>query len=162
MSKFERADTGPFKDAWDKKILPFLESIPDDEAGLLSYAVSHPDAALFISTATGMASAEHRNCKLLPIPGEYMTGYVTFGIQKDSPYGELLDYFLRKLTEGGHVAKLQLKYLASTHLNCKGNNKGQAIGLETALPAIIIMIAGIIIGAIFFIIEMFFKVFKWK
>ena len=159
QNAFEGADRGPLKDVWEKKILPFMESIPNDQEGLLSYVVSHPDSTLFISVATAIASEEYMNCELMPLPGEYMTSGVAFGIQKDSPYGEVLNYFMRRLIEGGNVDKLQLKYLRSTALTCKENNSGQPIGLETALPAIVIMIAGIIISGILFLLEMFFRVF---
>ena len=159
QNAFEGADRGPLKDVWEKKILPFMESIPNDQEGLLSYVVSHPDSTLFISVATAIASEEYMNCELMPLPGEYWITYMAFGIQKNSPYGEVLNYFLRRLTEGGSVAKLQLKYLGSAALNCKRSGSGQPIGLETALPAIMIMIAGIITSALLFLIEVLFKLF---
>ena len=159
MSVFETADSGPFKDVWEEKILAYMESIPDDAAGLLSYVVSHPDTTLFIPEVTAIASAEYRSCEIMPLPGDYLKSYVTFGVQKDSPYRDILNYFLSRLIESGNVAKLQVKYDSSAALNCKENNNGQSIGLETAFPAIMIMIAGIITSAILFLIEIVFKVF---
>ena len=162
MATFRGADRGPLQDVWERKILPFLDKIPNDVEGLFSYTVSHPDTTLFISEASGMAAPQYINCDLMPLPGEYLTGYATFGIQKDSPYGEALNYFIRRLIESGSFDKLQLKYLRSTALTCKKNNHGQAIGIETAFPAIVIMVAGILISAILFLLEMFFTVFKQK
>ena len=151
---FQNASSGPLKKAWERKVRPFVKQLADSITQSIQQLLDHSDATLFLNPQEAMATNAYRNCKLTPIPGDYIPGYLTFAVQTDSPYKEIINYFLRKLTEDGSITRSELKYFARSKLKCLGDHlNGQSMGLNITISAIIIMIVGIIVSAILFIIE---------
>lgn len=155
MSAFQEAKQGPFKDAWETKIRPFLEDIPNDWSDILQHVVDYPRTAGFATSEAVMNSNQYKNCDIVLIPRDYMTHYSAFGTQKDFHYKGIIDYYLRKLIEDGSVSKMKRRHSLTSNVKCtRGQKKGHAMGFNIALPAIIIITIGFIISTIFLLLEL--------
>ena len=89
------------------------------------------------------AQSGYDSCDFIALPSKSDFSYEAFGLQKNSPYLEFINYFILKLMENGAVEKILLKYKTPSQV-CPDYN-GEPIGYINCGSAFIILAIGFII-----------------
>jgi len=74
------------------------------------------------------------------LPKKYSRGYLAFGLQKDSPYHGLFDYYLKKMKQDGVLDKLIKEYEPPPQI-CP-DLTGKALGFNNLIFPFLTMITG--------------------
>ena len=103
---------------------------------------------------------EYKECKLVVLPAKYDFKPGAFGLQKNSPYLPLVNYYLLKMEEIGALKQIRQKYEPPPQI-CP-DYTGQALGFNSCFSAFSVWIGGAIVALILFSIEMFSKLIGMK
>ena len=99
---------------------------------------------------------EFAKCDVIDIPFKGNKNPNAFGFQKNSPYVEIFDYYLRELLEEGIVDKIKEKY-RTLPPDC-GNSAGKPLGFTNCFTAFLPLVFGTIIALIIVIFETLFQI----
>ena len=106
---------------------------------------------------------EYKDCKIVRANGLYNQMYRAFGLQKNSTYLFVFNYFLQLLKEGGPLERLVTKdltyELGSDKQFCPGFD-GKPLDMSTCFTAFIVLFTGATISVIFFVTECVAKILK--
>ena len=83
---------------------------------------------------------------------------MAYGFQKDSPYVDLFNYFLKEMDEKGILTKIHKKY--KNHQQFCPDLGGKPLGFEGCIMAFIALLGGIGICLILMSVECFSKLTK--
>ena len=83
----------------------------------------------------------YKKCQILALPEKYQFQPFGFAFQKDSPYLELFDYYLKKMKQDGVLDKLIIEYEPPPQI-CP-DLTGKALGFNNLIFPFLTMIAGI-------------------
>ena len=105
---------------------------------------------------------EYINCKIVATPGKYNYKHIAYGLQKDSPFLPLFNYYLNEMKEKGIFKQIQVKYEPSPQI-CP-DYSGKSLGVGSVFVAFCILFFGAAIAAILFGLEKLTKSFgmKWS
>lgn len=70
-------------------------------ADYLKVLLEQDDFALIDDTLGVIFYPEYRDCRVIRIPETYLFSPIAFGLPKDSPFKEIIDYEIAKLKEKG-------------------------------------------------------------
>lgn len=105
---------------------------------------------------TFRVNSEFAKCDVIDIPFKGNKNPNAFGFQKNSPYVEIFDYYLRELLEEGIVDKIKEKY-RTLPPDC-GNSAGKPLGFTNCFTAFLPLVLGTIIALIIALFENLFKI----
>ena len=97
------------------------------------------------------AFPEYAACEVIQIPSKYDFKPYAYGFQKDSPYLQLFNHYLKEMREKGTLKKILNKYKAAPQV-CP-DSSGLPLGFESVFTAFLLLVGGIILGLILFCIE---------
>ena len=86
-------------------------------------------------------SASYQTCKVIAIPGKYNLVHGGIALQKDSPYNELFNFYLKEMREKGSLKQIIEKYETGTTQFCP-DESGKPLGLESCFTAFLALIIG--------------------
>ena len=109
-----------------------------------------------ISSVSFRVNPEFAKCDVIDIPFKGNKNPNAFGFQKNSPYVEIFDYYLRELLEEGIVDKIKEKY-RTLPPDC-GNSAGKPLGFTNCFTAFLPLVLGTIIALIIALFENLFKI----
>ena len=70
---------------------------------------------------------EFVNCEIIRIPAKYDPQRFAYGFQKDSPFLDLFNFYLKKLREQGSYSQILKKYQSQPQI-CP-DNSGKSLGM---------------------------------
>ena len=73
------------------------------------------------------------NCKILGTPGKYDFKPYAYGLQKDSPYLPLFNYYLNEMKEKGSLEQIKVKYTSQPQV-CP-DYSGKSLGIGSVFTA---------------------------
>ena len=91
---------------------------------------SDPSMALYTNNLAIVAFPQYLSCELLAIPAKYGIRSQAFAFQKNSPYLELFNYYLKAMDESGISDRILERYKPQAQY-CP-DKSGQPIGNELA------------------------------
>ena len=95
---------------------------------------------------------EYEKCEIIILPKKYNLQLFTIGIQKDSPYLGLFNYYLRKMRQDGSLDKNVKDYFAVPQA-CP-DNTDKALGFNNLIFPVFILI----LGCLFSFVTLMFEV----
>ena len=81
---------------------------------------------------------EYNSCELIILPKRYFYTRFTFGVQKDSPYLELINYHLLKMAERGVSAQISKTY--EPHTQACPDYTGTALGFHSLIFPFLVIV----------------------
>ena len=108
------------------------------------------------------ANDAYVNCKIVATPGKYNYINIAFGLQKDSPFLPLFNYYLNVMKEKGIFKPIQVKYEPSPQM-CP-DYSGKSLGVSSVFTVFIVLIFGFGLSMILFGLEKLTHAFgmKWS
>ena len=94
---------------------------------------------------------EYTDCKIIAVPAKYDFVQVAFGMQKNSPYLDLFNYYLQEMTERGSLKQIQEKYEPQSQ-TCPDLN-GKPLTFGAVFTGFIILAFGAGLAMILFLLE---------
>ena len=91
---------------------------------------SDPSMALYTNNLAMVAFPQYLSCELLAIPAKYGIRSQAFAFQKNSPYLDLFNYYLKAMDETGTSDRILEKYKPLPQ-NCP-DKSGKPIGNKLA------------------------------
>ena len=101
---------------------------------------------------------EYNSCELIILPKRYFYTRFTFGVQKDSPYLELINYHLLKMAERGVSAQISKTYEPQTQA-CP-DYTGTALGFHSLIFPFLVIMCGALISLVIGVLEYVSKEIK--
>ena len=100
-----------FKEAWTERIEPYLEEyknyIPPKSNEKWIRVLNHTSKiALFTDTTMVMQTEQYASCKIIATPMQGDRKPSAFGFQKDSPYLDLFNFYLKEMQEKGAIGEI--------------------------------------------------------
>ena len=99
-------------------------------------------------------------CKIVATPGKYNYKHIAYGLQKDSPFLAIFNYYLDVMKEKGIFKQIQDKYEPSPQI-CP-DYSGKPLGVGTVFVAFCVLFFGVGIASILFGLENLTKSFGMK
>ena len=93
------------------------------------------------------------DCEIVQIPTNYDYKPLAWGIQKDSPFIELFNYYLKDMKEKGTMQQIFEKYESLPQV-CP-DSSGKAVGMDACFTAFGVLLFGAGISVLLLITEMF-------
>ena len=84
------------------------------------------------------------NCKIVATPGKYNYINIAFGLQKDSPFLPLFNYYLNVMKEKGIFKPIQVKYEPSPQM-CP-DYSGKSLGVSSVFTVFVVASAALVLG----------------
>ena len=106
------------------------------------------------------ANDAYVNCKIVATPGKYNYKHIVYGLQKDSPFLPIFNYYLNGMKEKGIFKQIQDKYEPSPQI-CP-DYSGKALGVGSVFVAFCVLSFGVGIAVILFGLEKLTKSFGMK
>ena len=100
------------------------------------------------------------NCKIVATPGKYNYKHIAYGLQKDSPFLPIFNYYLNVMKEKGIFKQIQDKFEPSPQI-CP-DYSGKPLGVGTVFVAFCVLFFGVGIAVILFGLEKLTKSFGMK
>ena len=97
------------------------------------------------------------NCKIVATPGKYNYKHIAYGLQKDSPFLPIFNYYLNAMKEKGIFKQIQDKYEPSPQI-CP-DYSGKSLGVGSVFVAFCVLLFGVGIAVILFGLEKLTKSF---
>ena len=91
------------------------------------------------------------NCEILAIPAKYDFKPYAYGLQKDSPYLPLFNYYLNEMKEKGSLEQIKVKYTSQPQV-CP-DYSGKSLGIGSVFTAFAIFFFGVAFAIILFCLE---------
>ena len=113
--------------------------------------MQNPNIALYHHFQVITTFTEYAECEIIAIPKKYNFKPLAFGFQKDSPYLDIFNYYLREMIEKGVMKQISERYEAPLQV-CPDLN-GSPLGFESCFGAFLALIIGIIMGFVLMIFE---------
>ena len=85
-------------------------------------------------------SKEYTKCEVIALPKKYKLKYFALGLQKDSPYLGIFNYYLLEMIQTGTLEEIVRSYRALPQM-CP-NLTGRALGFNSLITPFFIMSAG--------------------
>ena len=95
-------------------------------------------------------SPEYKNCDIIIIPKRLAIEHLSFGFQKNSPYLQLFNYYIKRMQESGIVDQIFAKYELHEQ-ECP--SPSLSLGFENCISAFFLIIGGLILSIILLIVE---------
>ena len=158
---------------WHERIKPNVETYyeyvaknddpADPDNALKDLMLDDESYTVFGNYHTFNSYQEYKDCKIVIARGRYDHTYGAFGLQKNSTYLFVFNYFLQLLKEGGPLERLVTKdltyELGSDKQSCPGYD-GKPLGLSTCFTSFILLFTGATISVILFVTEGVAKILK--
>ena len=93
----------------------------------------------------------YETCEFIALPAKYDFGFEAIGLQKNSPYLDVFNYYILQLMEKGAYDQIGKKYGVSSQV-CPDYN-GKPIGYVNCGVAFIILAVGFILCSVMMLIE---------
>ena len=108
------------------------------------------------------ANDAYVNCKIVATPGKYNYKHIAYGLQKDSPFLPIFNYYLNEMKEKGIFKQIQDKFEPSPQI-CP-DYSGKPLGVGSVFVAFCVLFFGVGIAVILFGLEKLTKSFgmKWS
>ena len=94
----------------------------------------------------------YRDCEIVQIPTNYDYKPFAWGIQKDSPFIGLFNYYLKDMREKGTMQQIKEKYESLPQV-CP-NSSGKPVGMDACFTAFGVLLVGGGISVLLFVIEL--------
>ncbi|PSN47436.1 Ionotropic receptor 110 [Blattella germanica] len=101
---------------WQQKLEPFPEQLVNDiRSGLLEVLSESP--TIFMGHEDGCENTLQNSfrpteaCQVLALPQTYFKGGMGFGLQRKSPYKDIINYSLMKMKSSGILQRLKLEWI---------------------------------------------------
>jgi hypothetical protein len=94
---------------------------------------------------------EFINCDVIAIPTKYDFKPYAYGFQKDSPYLDLFNFYIKELREKGVLKQILKKHESQSQI-CP-DYSGKSLGFGSCFTAFVILIAGLCLGLCLFTFE---------
>ena len=162
--KFAKEDI--WQKAWKNQIQPYLEDYKKDwKRDGINFLMDNFNVALYFTFQSISTYPEYQKCEIIAIPRKYHLQPIAFGFQKDSPYLEIFNYYLKEMIEKGVMKQISEKYDVPQQV-CP-DLTGSPLGFESCFTAFLALIVGLLIGLVLMIFEIIagkkqFKVYSVK
>ena len=148
--KFSKEDI--WQKAWKNQIQPHLEDYKNFSRAGVQYLMQHSNVALYHHYQAIRSYPEYGKCEIIPIPRRYHFAPIAFGFQKDSPYLEIFNYYLKRMIEKGVMKQISEKYEAPDQV-C-ADLSGLPLSFESCFIAFFTLIVGLVMGVVLMTFEL--------
>ena len=97
---------------------------------------------------------------MIAIPGRYDYKPYAYGFQKDSPYLQIFNHYIKAMHEKGSLKQIIEKYTPPPQI-CP-DLTGEALGFNSCISAFLVLIGGASFGLILLAIELCARKTGWK
>ena len=152
MDTFKFSKNDIWQKGWTNQMQPYLEDYKKDwKNSGVNYLMDNSNVALYSHFQIIITFSEYEKCEIIAIPKKYNFQPIAFGFQKDSPYLDIFNYYLREMIEKGVMKQISERYKVSQQV-CPDFN-GSPLGFESCFAPYLILIIGTIMGFLFMIFE---------
>ena len=124
---------------------------------MIGIPLQNPFIAYYDNYQSIAASYKYISCKIIDVPKRYDVKSWSYAFQKDSPYLEIFNYYMKALEEKGTSRQILDKYKSEPQVCI--DKSGSPLGFESCFTAFLILCGGGILGCVLFVIEMVFSKF---
>ena len=148
------------KNIADKKFEDKEASLKLTENEAVLQALSGP-YALYLFHGVGVNLPEYMDCKLEDVALPITKLNLGFAFPKESPYRDIFNYGLQKMTESGDIDKIKKRH-KQDNINCEGGGKGRKLGFKNTILVFIILGLGFLLSIICLVVENVIKLHNIK
>ena len=148
---FKFAEEDIWQKAWKNQIQPYLEDYKNLNRDGVEYLMENSKVALYSHFQMIRTYPEYKKCEIIAIPRKYNFQPLAFGFQKDSPYLDIFNFYLKEMIEKGVMKASSKKYEGLPQI-CPDLN-GAPLGFESCFAAFLALILGLIMAFILMTIE---------
>lgn len=115
--------------AWSERIQPRLHELQGlYTQDLIDLLETDSETALYDNYFGVTTYDEYFDCKIVYIPGKYDFKQFAYGFQKDSPFLDLFNFYLKEMKEKGSLDQIFEKYETKPQVCQDYNGKALAFG----------------------------------
>ena len=158
---FKFSNDPEFQRAYKERIEPYLDRYKPYGRNLNDLLLDgkNPDVGA-VYEGSYIHYKEYTECKLVLLPTKYDFKPGSFGLQKNSPFLPLINYYLLKMEEAGALNQIRKKYETKPPI-CP-DYTGKALGFNSSFSAFSVWLCGAILAVALFSIEIFSKLIGKK
>ena len=114
--------------------------------------MKNPTIAYYDNYESIAATPEYIACEVIDVPEKYDVKPWSYAFQKNSPYLDIINHYMKLMEEKGTAQQILKKYKSEPQV-CP-DKSGSPIGFDSCFIAFVLLSGGFIFGGILFAIEM--------
>ena len=151
MDSFKNSEDFYWQQAWKTRIEPNLKEDFKTADDFVQYIIDNEDYAYY-DVYDGIRTHEaYERCEIKAIKAKYDIKPVAYGFQKDSPFLDLFNFYLKEMRETGALDQIIKKYESSPQV-CQ-DYSGKPLGVGSVSAAFAMFIAALLVASIIFGLE---------
>ena len=139
----------------ERKFMDEEASLKSSEQEAVTQTMSGNFAFFTVDTGTKNL-VEYKECKIEDVGFSVSKSDSAFAFPKTSPFRDVFNYEMRKMTERGELRRIQNKYKPEGR-DCGAGGKGRTLGFENIILVFLILGSGFFISVISFLLEIAFR-----
>ena len=154
FSKFwsESEEGGLMKTISEKKFMNEEASLKTTEQEAITQTMTGKYAFFGMESGT-KHHIEYKQCKIKDVGFRVSKSDSALAFPKTSPYRDVFNYAIRKMTESGEIRRIAMKYKPEER-SCGGGEKGRTLGFENIILVFIIFGFGLFLSIISLLLEL--------
>ena len=138
---FDQAKSGVYQELWLQKFKDKSKSLTsiEEQKRLI---LDGDYYTMYVDYNNALAFEEYQNCTFSVMNFKANTNLIAFAFPKKSPFLDLFNWKLQKMSENGELQKILTKY-SKNDQDC-GSQKGKPLGFENIAVMFLIMVSGIV------------------